>query len=387
MSSIFISYRRKGGSIGSILGQLLYYRLKEDGHEVFFDTESMKAGRFDEQIIDQINASDIFLLLLTAHALDRCGEEGDFVRLEISHAMKQNKKIILIMTEDFKPPKTLPEEIGTIMLYQGVKVNLELAEAFYQRVLEYINGVEAADKDSQYDLYEQTIQRFKELFPKYEKHTTENPDVEEETAEPIGDPEEDDYPEDKLGYRCFSVYDANESTTLCFQIRKTVNPNGPDLHYLILLPVESEPVGNGIRRTYYPVFETGRIKDTLIELVFLTIKPAEHEVYMNAGDYRNGILRIGIKPGIIRYGQDKEQLPAGWVQESLLDMSGFEDSPDEKVREFISPYSPEKLEYVFVDPYTQQVVRPKIVRGKDGKLYLKVTMLTHHSYITLQASK
>ena len=76
MSKIFISYRRNGGSI---LGQLLSYRLREDGHDVFFDTESMKAGRFDEQLLQNIQECDIFLSLLTENALDRCVDEGDFV--------------------------------------------------------------------------------------------------------------------------------------------------------------------------------------------------------------------------------------------------------------------------------------------------------------------
>ena len=135
MSKIFISYRRKGGNI---LGQLLYYRLKEDSHEVFFDTESMKAGRFDEQIIEHIDASDVFLLLLTPNALDRCVEEGDFVRREITHALQNRKKIVSVMTTDFDFPEVLPDDIQEIRYYQGVPVNLEFAEAFYQKVLKWL---------------------------------------------------------------------------------------------------------------------------------------------------------------------------------------------------------------------------------------------------------
>ena len=137
MSKIFISYRRKGGNI---LGQLLYYRLKEDGHDVFFDTESMKCGRFDEQIIRHIDESDVFLLLLTKNARDRCVDEEDFVRLEIAHAIRQKKNIVLVMTEDFRFPRILPGEIDDIRYFSGVRADLEFAEAFYQKILEYVNG-------------------------------------------------------------------------------------------------------------------------------------------------------------------------------------------------------------------------------------------------------
>ncbi len=62
MSKIFISYRRESGQY---LGQLLFNYLTEAGKDVFFDTESMKTGRFDKQIIQNIDESDVFIALFT----------------------------------------------------------------------------------------------------------------------------------------------------------------------------------------------------------------------------------------------------------------------------------------------------------------------------------
>ena len=133
-----------------------------------------------------------------------------------------------------------------------------------------------------------------------------------------------------------------------------------------------------------PIYEKGVVKDSQIEFTYLNIFDQKHEVILNSGDYRNNILRINKQPGVIKYGQDKTELPEEWVQDSLLDMSEFESQNAEKIKDHISPYSPEKLQYVFVDPDTKQIIRPKLIRGKDGKLYLKMSMLSHHSYMAIQ---
>lgn len=44
---VFISYRRDGGDI---LAMLLYNRLKDDGYNPFYDIETLRSGRFNEQL-------------------------------------------------------------------------------------------------------------------------------------------------------------------------------------------------------------------------------------------------------------------------------------------------------------------------------------------------
>ena len=45
-TQIFISYRRQNGEF---LGKILYDELTRNGYSVFFDIESMRSGRFNEQ--------------------------------------------------------------------------------------------------------------------------------------------------------------------------------------------------------------------------------------------------------------------------------------------------------------------------------------------------
>ena len=48
----------------------LYQRLTERGLDAFYDIESIRAGRFDTIILNQIAASPYFLLVLTPGTLD-----------------------------------------------------------------------------------------------------------------------------------------------------------------------------------------------------------------------------------------------------------------------------------------------------------------------------
>ena len=76
-TSVFISYRRDGGEG---FAQLLHDKLKKKGYHVFYDIESIGAEEFDTRILHAINQADVVLLVLSKGALDRCANEGDWVR-------------------------------------------------------------------------------------------------------------------------------------------------------------------------------------------------------------------------------------------------------------------------------------------------------------------
>ena len=74
---VFISYRRVGGKE---YARLLKPELEKRGFEVFLDFDELSDGVFDQRIKDAISASPVFLLILSRGALDRCVNEGDWVR-------------------------------------------------------------------------------------------------------------------------------------------------------------------------------------------------------------------------------------------------------------------------------------------------------------------
>lgn len=113
---IFISYRRDGGEF---FGKILHDKLTDKGYNVFFDVESLRSGLFDEQLYEKIDECNDFLLILSPNALDRCINEGDWVKNEIAYAIKQDKNIVPVLMRGFEWPDILPSDLEKLPTYQS----------------------------------------------------------------------------------------------------------------------------------------------------------------------------------------------------------------------------------------------------------------------------
>lgn len=118
-ATVFISYRREGGEG---FAQMFSEKLKKKRYRVFYDIESIGSGMFDERILREIEQTDVFLLILTRGALDRCIHEGDWVRREIAYALVLGKPIIPLFFRGFEFPTELPADIEKVALYNGVDI-------------------------------------------------------------------------------------------------------------------------------------------------------------------------------------------------------------------------------------------------------------------------
>lgn len=111
---IFISYRRIGGKN---YARTLKPELEKRGFRVFLDFDELKDGVFDKRIMDAINEAPIFLVILSKGALDRCANDGDWVREEILYADKTNRHIVPVEVDktfrDF--PENLPQEVKAVL--------------------------------------------------------------------------------------------------------------------------------------------------------------------------------------------------------------------------------------------------------------------------------
>ena len=103
----------------------VYDRLRLRKINPFYDIETMKNGLFNKKIYKKIEECDAFVLLLTKGALDRCINEGDWVRNEISYALKKKKKIIPLIASDFEYPFFLPEDVDSIRYYNAIPATNE----------------------------------------------------------------------------------------------------------------------------------------------------------------------------------------------------------------------------------------------------------------------
>lgn len=119
---VFISYRRDGGDMTAMY---IYQALKERGYNVFYDLEVLRAGKFNEALLEAIDSCTDFVLILSPHALDRCRDDGDWVRREIAEALKKKKNIVPVMLNGFQFPEELPEDIEDVRFQNGLSATTE----------------------------------------------------------------------------------------------------------------------------------------------------------------------------------------------------------------------------------------------------------------------
>ena len=99
---VFISYRREGGEY---LAGRIRDSLVERGYSVFLDVESLRSGRFNDKLLHIIEETPVFVLLCTPHSLDRCMNEGDWVRTELRHALECERLVVPVITNGFEFPE------------------------------------------------------------------------------------------------------------------------------------------------------------------------------------------------------------------------------------------------------------------------------------------
>ena len=133
---IFISYRR---STGSTLARMIYDRLRfEMKYQCFLDVKELDAGNFRKQIREKMDNCDIFLLVLSKDALDRCSEPNDNVLQEILAAKEKQLSIIPVTAVDFEWPGNLPDDIKDIPDYNAIPDDQVYADSLYKRLYEFI---------------------------------------------------------------------------------------------------------------------------------------------------------------------------------------------------------------------------------------------------------
>lgn len=139
---IFISYRRldnSGNTSGRDIARTLKLELEKRGYKIFFDYSEIKDNEFVSTIIPAIRESKYFLLVLSRDALDRCVNDGDWVRREISEAVNSDCKIIPVSPDgQFRSwPDNLPADIRKIKDIQVSDIALgSLFEKSVDKIIE-----------------------------------------------------------------------------------------------------------------------------------------------------------------------------------------------------------------------------------------------------------
>ena len=134
---IFISYRRNP-SIA--FAYLLCEKLEVMGYKgkVFMDINSLLNGEFDESLLRIMDECTNVIVVLQPNSLNVRDKDEDFFYKEIRHAIKTSKNIIPIMTNDFKWPENLPDDIANLSRYNGLSINFLYFKDEMKRLKEFL---------------------------------------------------------------------------------------------------------------------------------------------------------------------------------------------------------------------------------------------------------
>ena len=81
------------------------------------------------------------VVVLSPNSLDRCVNDGDWLRNEVVHAMQCNKNIVPFMLRGFSFPDTLPEDMKDFHTYNAVKVSPEYFDASIEKLASLLKDV------------------------------------------------------------------------------------------------------------------------------------------------------------------------------------------------------------------------------------------------------
>jgi len=99
---------------------LLRDRLTAKGYKVFLDIEDLNSGSFNTKLLDVIDGCKDVVVICSKGCLDRCVNDGDWVRTEIAYALQKDKNIVPIILRGFDFPEVLPDDIAPLSVRNAV---------------------------------------------------------------------------------------------------------------------------------------------------------------------------------------------------------------------------------------------------------------------------
>jgi serine/threonine protein kinase len=134
---VFISYRREGSAEAA---RAIRAELRQRQVRAFLDVDELRSGHFDEALLDCIQRTPNFIVILSPDCLERCVDERDWLRREIAEAIKLKKNILPVTMPGFIFPETqkLPVDIRGLEMHQRVRYDHEYFDAMLGRIVQYL---------------------------------------------------------------------------------------------------------------------------------------------------------------------------------------------------------------------------------------------------------
>jgi hypothetical protein len=131
--SVFISYRRQ---LSRWLALLVRKDLIEHRFDAFMDVENLDSGEFERRILSEIEVRQHFVVLLEPGSLDQIGEDGDWLRREIAHALAHGRNVVPVTAKGFKfhGDLVLPPDVARLPSFNALSIQEEYFEAAMERL-------------------------------------------------------------------------------------------------------------------------------------------------------------------------------------------------------------------------------------------------------------
>lgn len=139
---VFISYRRNGGFETA---RHLYDLLVHDGYDVSFDLDTLREGAFNKQLLTRIDECEDFLIVIDQHAFDRTLDptfdpQKDWMRIELSYALKKEKNIVPVLLAGARFPENLPDDIRQVIYKNVPEYSLSYFDSFYLKLKTFLHS-------------------------------------------------------------------------------------------------------------------------------------------------------------------------------------------------------------------------------------------------------
>jgi hypothetical protein len=132
----FISYRTEDDGAAALL---ISRSLAERGLKAFIDVRSLESGKFDEQLLGEIEKSTFFVPILSQRCLARCADPNDWVLRELTHALTLRKVIIPVIRQgfSFSSSNDVPDlpQIAELSRYHGVHYSNRDFDGFLKQLI------------------------------------------------------------------------------------------------------------------------------------------------------------------------------------------------------------------------------------------------------------
>jgi N-acetylneuraminic acid mutarotase len=139
---VFISYRRTGASAEARVVKL---KLLQHGLRAFLDVDDLEPGHFNLALLKRIAECPNFIVILSPHCLDPSADEQDWLRQEITQAVKTERNIVPIIMDkfEFPDPETLPAEFKDLSTYQSINYSHVFFDATMGKLIQHLRPLPA----------------------------------------------------------------------------------------------------------------------------------------------------------------------------------------------------------------------------------------------------